>query len=343
MRHHVKLHKFKTMLKLAAACLFLVGVAWMLTGEFRHFEIIQAERIFLPVQHKKTSVVVGISTFGQRVFQMAPTLTSISSQSRPPDWIIVSIPRTLDRKVAQEPTSCSGFDHDCVTDPVQYDESIPGILAWFAQHTGVDPKDSSQFNQTDRNIFHFPGPLTVLFVDTEWGAGTKVLGALPLLHGYDPATILISLDDDMVYHPSTVEWLATHVVGHQMAVGFACETWDISHTDFVGHSPGFSIIDIILPHPRTCKGWLSGWAAVAYRVGHFGPDIWSFLDSLPRGCFYNDDIWLSGYLARKGIRRVYAPRILEHLHHRRDKALSLSTIDNTREKYGYPCARALFG
>lgn len=318
---------------LYASC--VACVAWLIAGHC-------LETTQLPVQHVSTHIVVGISTFGQRVFQLAPTLASISSQSRPPDWIIVSIPRTVDRKVAQEPTSCPGWDHDCVADPVQYDESIQAILTWFALHTGADPKDS-QFNQTDRDIFHFPGPLTVLFVDKDWGAGTKALGALTLLQRHDPATILITLDDDMVYHPSTVEWLATHVVGPQMAVGFSCETWDIRHTDFVVYWTGFSVINAILPYPRTCKGWLSGWAAVAYRVGHFGPDIWSFLDSLPRGCFYNDDIWLSGYLARKGIRRVYAPGILEHLHHRRDKALSLSTIENTREKYGYPCARALFG
>jgi hypothetical protein len=160
---------------------------------------------------------------------------------------------------------------------------------------------------------------------------------------YNTLLLVPRLAESCPHSPSDIRAAIVHFEGKEFLAAVACETWDIHHTDFVGYSPGFSIVDTILPHPRTCKGWLQGWAAAAYRVGHFGPDIWSFLDSLPRGCFYNDDIWLSGYLARKGIRRVYAPGILNHLGHRRDKTLSLSTIDNTREKYGHPCARALFG
>ncbi len=79
-----------------------------------------------------------------------------------------------------------------------------------------------------------------------------------------------------------------------------------------------------------------------YRASHFGQDIWAFLETLPPGCFFNDDIWFFGYLARKGITRVCAPGILSHVRHRRDKIFSLSTIAGSRERDGYPCAQNLF-
>jgi hypothetical protein len=313
----------------------IASTAWFLACKIIGFEILLTDRVPLePHRHDNARVVIGISTFGQRIFHMGPTLQSVLAQSRTPDRIIVSIPKVY-RQTRHQHTACGVWIHDCATDPVQYDESQAGILAWFANQTAT-----TNPVQIAPNIFEFHRSLTLVFLDTDWGAGTKALGALTLEH--DPQTILITLDDDTVYYNSTVEWLATHI-GPDMALGLACQTWDPFHEFFIDYPLDSSIAMRLSLAPRMCNGWLFGWQAVAYRVRHFGPDIWTFLDTLPRGCFFNDDIWLSGYLARKGIPRVFAPAVLPHPHHRRDKALSLSTIDNTREKYGYPCARALFG
>lgn len=317
-----------------APLLFVVVLAtlWGVAYRFLGFAILHAERVVLQAQHAPVRVVVGISTFGQRVFHMGPTLQNVLSQTRKADRIIVSIPVTY-RDASTEKTSCPEWD-DCESDPNLFDESKEGILDWFKKQTAA-----SHINQTNRNTYEFPGQLTILFLDTDWGAGSKALGALTLEH--DPDTIIITLDDDMIYNGQTLEWLAAHSAPH-MALGVGCETWDIFRRDFVGYSPSHSLATFLSPSPRVCNGWLSGWSAVAYRVAHFGPDIWGFLETLPRGCFFNDDIWLSGYLARKGIPRVYVPGVLPHGPHRRDKTLSLSTIEDTREKYGYPCARELF-
>ncbi len=105
--------------------------------------------------------------------------------------------------------------------------------------------------QTGPDTFEFPGHLSVLFLDKDWGAGTKLLGALTLEH--DPDTILITFDDDMVYHADTIKWLAAHL-GHNMALGFGCETWDSLHSQFVGYSPGLSMAPTFSPYPRVCNG-----------------------------------------------------------------------------------------
>jgi hypothetical protein len=285
-------------------------------------------------QNHRSRVVVGISTFSQRIFHIGPTIQSIYTQTRRADRIIVSIPK-VHRQASAEPTSCFGWELECGTDSKQHDESRPNVLNWFKQLT-----NTTSIKKTGPDTFEFPGSLTVLFLDQDWGAGTKALGALMLEH--DPATILITMDDDMIYHKETIAYLAKHET-QGMALSFGCETWDFFHIGWVGHSPGHSIFTLSFPGARICNGWLSGWTAVAYRVGHFGPDIWTFLDSLPRGCFYNDDVWLSAYLARKGIPRVYVPGVIVPGPHHRDEKLSLSTIVGSREKYGYPCARALFG
>jgi len=314
---------------LPALC--LACVAWLIAWHFLGLDILDSEIVTLPEQFN-SRVVIGISSFGQRIFHMGPTLSNIWNQSRVPDRVIVSIPRVY-RKIDKKNTVCPWWVFDCALDPVQYDESQQGMLSWFAQQTGP------LINQTGPNTFEFPGPLTVVFLDKDWGAGTKLLGALTLEH--DPKTIIITLDDDVVYHADTIKWLAGHL-GSGMALSFACEGWDKLRSRFVAYGTGLSISTVFSPHPRVCEGWLSGWAAVAYRAGHFQPDIWFFLDSLPTGCFFNDDVWLSGYLAKTGINRVYAPGILSHVQHRRDKDLSLSTIAGSRERDGYPCARALF-
>ena len=298
--------------------------------------ILFADRVQLqPSINAPPRVVVGISTFGQRVFHMGPTIQNIFAQTRRPDRVIVSIPKVY-RQASAETTRCPGWTNDnCGTDNSQFDESQANLLDWFGHVTNA----SSGPTRSGPDIFEFPGPLTVHFLDHDWGAGTKALGVLMLEH--EPDTILVTMDDDMVYHNETIRYLADHEA-RDMALSFGCETWELFHTGWIGYPPGHNFFTSLFPGARICNGWLSGWTAVAYRVGHFGPDVWTFLDPLPRGCFYNDDVWLSGYLARRGIARVYVPGVISHSFHRRDEKLSLSTIVGNREKYGYPCARALF-
>ncbi|EKX55337.1 hypothetical protein GUITHDRAFT_99118 [Guillardia theta CCMP2712] len=183
-------------------------------------------------------------------------------------------------------------------------------------------------------------PPRTVFLDKDWGPATKVLGALLLEH--DPNTVIITLDDDIFYNKRTVEWLATHIDDKDMALSFGCEMWNNQHSNFKSFTT-YSFSNIFVTTPRVCNGWLVGWTAVAHRVSNFGEDVWMYLDRLPRGCFYNDDIWMSGYVGRRGIRKVYAPWVVYHAHHRRDKDLSLSTIEGTRERNAFPCAVDFFG
>jgi hypothetical protein len=271
-----------------------------------------------------------MSSFGQRVFHMRECLDSIFAQSQAADRVLITIPKTF-RKA--EKTACWFYENDCLdsTKHVQHrNESVGDMLLWFSEYTGAAGLRKSS------DLYEF-GALTVHFIDKDWGPATKLIGAL-LLETH-PDTVVITIDDDVVYHNETVKFLTTHLQ-ENMALSFGCEVWSVGGIEFLPFGGMSNPFDYTVT-PRFCGGWLYGWTGVAYHVSSFGGDIWTFLSSLPVGCLYNDDIWLSGYLTNRGVQKVYVPNELMHKH-TRGKTMSLSTIVDSHYKYKHVCARHLF-
>ena len=293
-----------------------------------------AELVELPVR-TPTRTVVSLSTFSQRVFQMRRCLDSIFAQSQFPDRVIITIPRKFR---TLEPTARAHW-HDIEVVPTLYNETEAAMVAWFSDYVGVPAVYYVNVNVHRTSYVYDIGVLTVQFLDDDWGPGTKLVGAL-LLETH-PDTVIVTLDDDVVYNRDTVQWLATHMQ-ENIALSFACELWNADRSDnFVVGMVGPSLFITFMMGPRVCNGWLMGWSGVAYQVSAFGPDIWTFAQSLPADCVNNDDIWLSAYIAKQGFTRVLAPTVLQHVNHARNLELSLSTIINYRERQ-LSCARALF-
>jgi len=321
-------HVFYIRLGLILFVLFILALQLMLMLLGESLALLLAKQVTLTL-HKPPRTVVSITTFGERIFHMTRCLDGIFSQSQRPDRVIITIPKTHREK---EKTMCSL--EDCESDTTEYDESQANILSWFKNYSRT-----TSFNETKKDVYEFP-MITVQFIEKDWGPATKVLGGLLLER--DPDTVIITMDDDMVYNRITIEWLSIRIDRKGMALAFGCEMWNNQHSDFKAFTT-YSPSNIFVTSPRACNGWLVGWTAVAHRVSNFGDDIWTYLDKLPRGCFYNDDIWLSGYVGRRGITKAYAPWVVNHLYHRRDKDYSLSTIIDTRERNAFPCAREFFG
>jgi hypothetical protein len=288
-----------------------------------------AERRQLPV-HAPARTIVSISTFSQRVFNMRGCLDSVFAQSQLPDRIIISIPKKF--RVLEPTTGTDGTDY------IRHNETEVDIVAWFSDYTGVTVVYHVNVNGHKTSYVYDMGILTVQFLDDDpWGPATKLVGALLLER--DPETVIITLDDDIPYHRDTVKWLATHTQPG-IALSFGCEMWLPDKSSFVDFTI-WSINLYYMTTPRVCSGWLVGWTGVAYHVSSFGPDIYTFLQALPIGCFNNDDMWLSGYVGRQGVTKIYAPMVMKHGEMRKNVKLSLSTIVNYREK-GYSCGRYLF-
>ena len=314
---------------IALICLAMVVVSSVIVFSFLP-PIFAVELRDLPV-HAPPRTVVSISSFSQRVFHLKGCLDSVFAQSQLPDRIIISIPKKFR---STEKTACWFFDNDCYHDVNQrHNESEEDIIAWFSDYVGAPYEDA---NKTS-NVYEI-GTLTVQFLEEDWGPATKLIGAL-LLEAH-PETVVITLDDDVVYHRDTVKYLATHVQENTV-LSFGCEMWNAANIEFIAFG-GMADIVTYSSTPRVCRGWVLGWIGVAYHVSFFGIDILTVLKSLPRGCFYNDDIWLSGYLSRRGVQKVYVPNELVPQKHTRDATFSLSTIVDSHINYKHSCARYLF-
>ena len=278
--------------------------------------------------------VVSISSFSQRVFHMRGCLDTVFAQSQVPDRVIITIPRKF-RVI--EKTTTSGWYFDLHADTNRHNESEVNMVNWFSNYVGTAYTYHVNLDVHKTSSVYEMGILTVQFLEDDWGPATKLIGALLLEK--DPETVIITLDDDMAYHKDTVKWLATHMQP-DIALSFGCEMWNADMSGFVAFTTT-TLYDFYITTPRVCEGWLIGWTAIAYHVSSFGDDIYTFMQSLPAGCFNNDDMWLSGYMARHGVTRIYAPRVLRHVGHTRNVDLSLSTIVNFRDK-AYSCGRYLF-
>jgi hypothetical protein len=303
------------------------------------------EEVVLSI-HKPSRTVVSMSSFSQRVFHIHDCLNSISKQSLVPDRIIITIPLTFRD---YEQTVDSGW-MDAVEHAQYFDENMSSIVDWFRNFMDT-PYRYSMHRHEEANktsfLYEF-GNLTVQFLDHDWGPATKLLGALLL--ETNPDTVIITVDDDMLYNYNMVEWLATRMKSN-IVLSFGCESWwDATELDFhclaAAHDDNLlwtiesHILVFLMPQTRICRSWLLGFEGVAYHISSFGSDIWTFSQSLPLGCFYNDDIWLSGYVASRGVQRL-ASLSLRHHKHTRDIRLSLSTLVTSQDRK-IQCARHFF-
>lgn len=322
-----KSFKHKQML-LLFALLFIVLLFSLLPG------IYFAEQVRLPVR-KAPRTVVSISSFSQRVFHLRRCLDSVFTQSQLPDRVIITIPRTFR---AQEKTAPRGWSlfYKTYTDKHQ-NETEADIVKWFSDYAGNVRNYRVNMDVHNTSYVYEIGKLTVQFVDQDWGPATKLIGALLLEK--DAETVIITLDDDIEYSKYTVQWLATHIQPG-IALSFGCEMWTSDRSTTIDFTM-WSAHDFYMSAPRVCDGWLVGWTGVAYHVSSFGPDIYTFVKSLPVACFNTDDIWLSGYIAQRRVKKVYAPTVLYHGKHEAHLELSLQTIVTVGEK-AYSCASYLF-
>jgi hypothetical protein len=189
-------------------------------------------------------LVVGMTSLPTRVAQIRPALESLLKGDRPPDAIILSLPRVALR--GQGPWD------------------VPGFL-------------------TDRG-WH-GGRVRLNWTNIDFGPGTKLLGALPLL---DPADIVVLADDDVRYDPA-------FLAGIEVAMLRASEHAAFSYYTY--RCGGMRI-------GQGCDGF-------AIRVADIA-DVQRFFDQHVAGTdlVFHDDLWISYFLAIRGtaVRSVPLPR-----------------------------------
>ncbi|KAI9031385.1 hypothetical protein DFJ74DRAFT_602389 [Hyaloraphidium curvatum] len=238
-------------------------------------------------------VVVTLSTFGGRAEKVRGAVESLARQTRRPDRIYVNLARSV-RRLAS-----SGGSSDS--------DALPKALADLERELGKD--------------------YLVVLHPPDYGPSTKLLPAL--LVETNPRTAIVVADDDVVYHPRTVETLEFSRRGHPAC--FCCEEpqW-IRYGLFPWVRSQRS--------PGTCRGYPCAYAGEAFLRSHF-PDLGLFnYSGAPKGCRLHDDVWIGGYLYRKGI----VPRLVDAdfssvVSHRPWDELTVHSVPNTEREYRNPC------
>ena len=187
-------------------------------------------------------------------------------------------------------------------------------------------------------------PLVTLHVwdGVDPGPLTKLVGALELES--DPDTYIITVDDDVEYGQHLVETLVARA-SDRAAVGFECvEPRGVFVAERHRHvSTGKWFL---FPFDRAvvgCYGWLEGVQGIIYRRAFFDlPQLLSLQRRAPMGCWYDDDVFVAGYLQAKGIQR----RIDPHYHRQMNAFARESTAlirHPQRDRWSSQCSNQLFG
>lgn len=310
--------------KLCAFVLFIISsyIIFSYCSEF-HF-LVQSSLYVLP-ENSDIRVVVSITTFSTRINLTA--LATIENIMRDKfDRLMVTIPLVF-RNASN--TVCS-LD-DCVRSPDQSPSSVEDIVEMFELRFG--PFNAS----VDKTVVVYKRERIYLqfLLTRDYGPATKLLGAL--LVERDPRTIIITLDDDVIYDAGFVRKLASMSPEHA-ALCPVCQFAFIDHKLRVVHDGSF-IYWLTGRSAWYCPGWLMGVYGAAYRVGLFEDDVFDEVQSLSSNCLFNDDVWISGYLKKKGWPILVMP-IFHGGAHTRHATWSLSAMENMQSTSLLECAQS---
>ena len=272
---------------------------------------------------KCNSTILSLATFGVRTFKINDTVQSLMKQTMGADLIVVHIALV----------SRTGN----ITSRAVY-EYLTSTFAACAQSVYTE----KEIQCGERLLFYF---------GLDLGPATKVLGTILRFPDMDQNTCIISVDDDVIYDKRLVQILVANAPQNG-ALGLSCEEIPFE-LDFVRiFSPSalwWHVINVDIgwkfPFDRLieCRGWLHGYRGILYRRKSFSSEVFLMDATMPEGCFYADDVRLSGFLWTKGIKRYVFPHfILEGPgdgHLKKNASDALSMMYNSMQYKQWPCVQ----
>ena len=277
---------------------------------------------------KCSTVVVSLATFGARTFNIKEVIQSLMDQTVKADMIVVHVSLESRAGSVSKEQLFSFFSNE-------FDSCIDSGYV----HNGIQC-----------------GKLLIL-PGKDFGPATKVLGTL-MLPMLDPQACIVSVDDDMLYDKNLVAELVSRAPDDG-ALGFSCEEVPAEldlvrffspsslwwHTISGGTGWKYPFDDVL-----ECKGWLHGYQGILYRRKFFGDDVFAMESTMPRGCFYADDVRLAGYLWTKGFKRYVHPHFVRggvlgiggretYTVLEKNATSALSLIPNTMQERQWPCVQ----
>ncbi|KAI8923812.1 hypothetical protein BC831DRAFT_469346 [Entophlyctis helioformis] len=190
------------------------------------------------------------------------------------------------------------------TFPARMDQIRPALSSLFNQSIALDavhvnipdrirrldaPIDEDALAKLLAELQALFGPRLHFHRGEDYGPATKLIGALPFEQ--DPDTLIVTVDDDVEYDYRTVQALFQGHLDHPSNfIAAACEELTLYANNWV-----------YIEDNRPCRGWACAFKGILYRVGMFDSSIFDY-SSVPKGCVVHDDVYLSGYLLKRGYR-----------------------------------------
>jgi hypothetical protein len=150
---------------------------------------------------------------------------------------------------------------------------------------------------------------------SDFGPITKILGGL--LAEKDPDTVIITIDDDMVYPPTMVERLMKHHLSYPdsalgssgMLVRYKCPACAITPNE---DNPLYRIPKFVVPKEGRRVDSIYGYPGALYvrkffpKTKHLEEDFLNYA-LINHDTLMNDDVVISGYLSLKKVERRIFP------------------------------------
>lgn len=291
--------------------------------------------------------VISLSTFSTRIKFTAMKTIMLLHREQNADRIIVNV-AMKHRNINISQVTCSRFN-DCVNLPhIAEPESYLEILSYFESYFGIFQHVSCPHNHVRRKCYEKGAIFLQFLYDYDWGPGTKLLGAL--LIEKDPDTVIVTVDDDCHYYPDLIQKLAERVPPDSvLGTGDAWQNVALCKEDLMSEFYEaqkkflfrLRIASVISDYEnygiQLQNSWLMGVAAVAYRVAYFSDDVFELANNLSPQCFINDDVWIAGYLQKRGI-KYFVAFIRSIFYHHRHPTASVSVIPHSQDYDILSCA-----
>lgn len=145
--------------------------------------------------------------------------------------------------------------------------------------------------------------LRILHCEKDWGPATKFIPVIQAeLAANRERTLIMVVDDDRVYPQNALElFLHYH---QQLPDAALCFRGALIPRNFVWFMPKIFRASQIQETKRVAV--ITGTAGYLIQPRFFDLALWDYSNA-PASAFYVDDIWISGHLSRRGIKKYAVP------------------------------------
>lgn len=152
--------------------------------------------------------------------------------------------------------------------------------------------------------------ITLLRSRKDWGPATKLLPVLKITENLN--TLILTIDDDRIYDKDMIKDYLKYADKYPDSI-LGRRGWVLKRPHF--QWPIFSLFTNSTKIKKPIKvDVLTGVGSVLYRKKLVPLDVFKYEKS-PKECFFNDDIWFSGNLAKHKIDRFVIPTTVRLWHH----------------------------